>query len=489
MGYPLPDGDAFEDDVECLMVFIPARDEYRRAFRSALDYFSNWVAWQRDTEKRGRDAAHSWELANYQTWECYDMNVCTTMLSLLTEIRDNTGIYCCDPVDISEGDQYTDEVTDGVGDVPQNIIDAGYATGVSDWTGFDDYKCIISHLMISNMKAQTEKILSYTDTAGAIAGGVAALAAIAAVILTGGGAVLVFGIILGIVGAAGLYTAFAELGEAGLSDLVDDLETNHDEMACAVYNADGSAGAVVDLKAKIDELFSVPEAAFLKNLNLPAQLKALYAGRYDQQDIAQTMADEGYDPLDYTCSCEEVPPLVEGANLEMLEITGVNAYGGSGAEYWTIHGIDEGYGNGVEVDVEHLSASGHHFYIELTLAPSAYHEEPDATFRGITYLIISTATGTEYDHRADVGTHVQVGYPAGNGRRTSWFGLHSEPYGGFKEECEAILENTYYAYETTTGLSQLPDQPRTLLLRFTVNGAQRYFLRVHTMYWAIDYHP
>jgi hypothetical protein len=39
-------------------------------------------------------------------------------------------------------------------------------------------------------------------------------------------------------------------------------------------------------------------------MNLDAQLKALYAGRYNQQDIAEKMADNGLDPGDYTCGCE-----------------------------------------------------------------------------------------------------------------------------------------------------------------------------------------
>lgn len=303
MGYPLPSGDAYESDLACIMLFYPDRPEYRQALFGALDYMATWLAWERDDDKRGRDAARSWRAAVEATRECMEMNTCELILGLLTEIRDNTGVYCCDPGDISNGDRYTDPVQDGEGDVPQNIINAGYADDAADWDGFADYKCMISHVMVDNLEAQVRMFQDYADESGAILGVAAAVAGIAAVILTGGGAVLVFGIVLAIAAASGLYAAIAEFGESGMGSLADDVQTNHDELACAIYNADGSSGAVTALKDKLDELFSATGALILKNLNLDAQLKALYAGRYDQQDIAEKMADEGYGIGDYDCTC------------------------------------------------------------------------------------------------------------------------------------------------------------------------------------------
>lgn len=304
MGYPLPSGDASESDLQCMILFYPDRAEYRQALFGSLDYLATWLAWETDEDKRGKDAAASWRAAVQATRECIEMSTCETILSLLREIRDNTGIYCCDVVDISDGDRFTDEVEDGVGDVPQNIIDAGYAEDAADWDGFYNYKCMISHLMVDNLKAQVETILSAIDQSGAVLVGVVALAAIAATILTAGGAVLAYGIVLGLIGVAGLSAALAEIGEAALPDLLDAIDEHHDDLACAIYNADGSVNAVVALKAEIDALFSGVQAALLTNLNIPAPLKALYSGRYDQQDIAQIMADDGYDVLDYECDCE-----------------------------------------------------------------------------------------------------------------------------------------------------------------------------------------
>lgn len=488
VGYLLPDGDAYTDELACMMLFYPDKPEYRQALFGALDFFGTWLAWEKEPEHKGKDAALAWSEAIALTRDCIDMNTCETMLELLTEIRNNTGIYCCDVVDVSDGDQYTDEVEDGVGDVPQNIIDAGYADDAADWDGFDDYKCMIAHLMIENIQAQVAKIESFMLPTGAMAGGVVALAAIMAAILTGGAAILVYGIVVAIGLTSVVYAALALIGEAGMSDLVDDLVTHYDALVCSIYEADGSAAAVVALKDEIDELFNPVPATILKALNLPVQLKALYNGRYDQQDIAEILADDGYDLGDYTCVPCGAEPLDVGTNLEMVNVVGVNAYG-SGSTTWIIHNVDEEYANGVEVDVTHEGASGHHFYVELDLQESAYHADPDVSFRGLTYLAFHTATGTEQDHRADAGAYVQVAYPCGYGRRTSWTGLHSDPHGSFQAECEAILENTYADYSGTDGLDLLPDQTRKILLRFTVNGIQRYFVRIHTMYWAIDYQP
>jgi hypothetical protein len=287
-----------------MMLFYPAKDEYRQALFGALDYFATWLAWEKEPELKGKDAARAWRQAVEATRECIEMNTCETMLTLLRDIRANTGNYCCDTADISDGDQYTDEVQDGVDTVPQNIVDAGYADDVDDWDSFYDYKCMISHLMVSNMQGQTAKFLQYTDETGAVIGALAAVAAIAAAILFISGAVLVLGIVLAIGGAAVLYEAISQLGRVGLASLIDNLEEHHDELACAIFDADGSAGAVVALSDTIDELFNPAEAVYLKALNLPAQLKALYSGRYDQQDIAEIMEGKGLDPASYDCTCE-----------------------------------------------------------------------------------------------------------------------------------------------------------------------------------------
>lgn len=217
----------------------------------------------------------------------------------------NQHAQCCGEPDITDGDQYTDKVTDGVGDVPQNIIDAGYATDASDWDGFDDYKCIISHIMVSSLEETLRQMLPHIDSAGLIIGGVAAIAALIGAIWATGGAALVLGIIGSTGAAAAIWGFLTELLDTGTEQLADDIATHHDDLACAIYGADGSEQAITQLFLKVDELFGATEAALIKNLNVGPRLKGLYSGRYNQQDIAQTLADAGYEPGDFDCSCVE----------------------------------------------------------------------------------------------------------------------------------------------------------------------------------------
>jgi hypothetical protein len=312
MGYPLPPGEAFTDELACMMIFIPDKDEYRQAFFSAYFYMSNWLAWENDPDKKGKDAARAWKAAVEVTLGCIEMNICEIMVDLMTQIRDNTGIYCCDVVDISDGDRYTDVVEDGEGDVPQNIIDAGYADDAADWAGFDAYKCMIAHLMVDNMTAQLEKINSYMVEPSIILGGIPTLLAVVTTIFIDFLSALVYSVAVGASLSAQLSVALALLGKTGLESLIDEMGEHHDALACAIYNSDGVDGSVIALRVEIATLFSEARSKVLNNLNLDPQLKALYAGLYDQQDIAAIMAENGFDPGDYDCTCEFVPAPIAG---------------------------------------------------------------------------------------------------------------------------------------------------------------------------------
>lgn len=313
IGYLLPPGDAYESDLQCMILFYPDRKEYRQALFGSLDYLATWLAWEKEPDKKGKDAARSWRAAVLATRECIEMGTCDTILELLTLIEANTrACWCPGDEDITDGDQFTDVVVDEVGDVPQNIIDAGYAEDAEDWEGFADYKCMISHLMITNMEWQLREILPHLDSTGIVIGGVATIAAVLGVIFASGGLALVLGMIASVAASATIVTYLADLTDSGLETLADGVSENHDELACAIFNADGSAGAVIDLKTKIDILFNPLDGAVLKNLNLDAQLKALYSGRYDQQDIAQLLDDNGLETGDFECQCYPLWYLIEG---------------------------------------------------------------------------------------------------------------------------------------------------------------------------------
>ena len=224
---------------------------------------------------------------------------------LLRALEQHAG--CCDAGDISDGANFTDPVTDGEGDVPQNIIDAGYAEDAEDWEGFADYKCMVAHVSVDQLEARTCEIATHMDqdsTTYAIIGGIAVLTGIITHIFTAGLSTLTIAILTALGATSLLYKYLLDFEL--MEDLADDVATNHDELACAFYNSDGVDQAISNLKAKISELFSGPQALVLLNLNITPTVKALYAGRYDQADIAAQLAAAGYDTADFDCTCDEV---------------------------------------------------------------------------------------------------------------------------------------------------------------------------------------
>ncbi len=319
-GYLLPSGDASEDDLECCIVFYPARDEYRRALMGSLDYLATWIAWERDSEKRGQDAAASWKLANIQTWECTNMGYCddlaTTLQALLAATQ---ALECCGEQDITDGLQYTDDIVDGVGDVPQNIIDAGYASGTSDWAGFDDYKCMISHLAVDHIETFFREISPYVSDTGIVIGGVGVVGALLGAILVVVGLPIAAGIIFALGAAAGIWTWIATYGRDAVDDLADDIATHHDALACAIYEGDGVTDAIADFEVVVDALFSTIDAIAIKAVGFEPQLRAMYAGRYDQQDIADNLDTLGYETVFFVCDCVTETPPKSGWHLEYPE--------------------------------------------------------------------------------------------------------------------------------------------------------------------------
>jgi hypothetical protein len=225
-----------------------------------------------------------------------------------------------DQTDITDGDQFTNQVVDGVGDVPQEIIDAGYASGPTDWAGFDDYKCMISYIVVDDLAAKLRRFAPFVDSAGLIIGGIATIASIITTIFTSG----LSAIALGIIGATGITALFYQLVTDGsvLNGIADDVEDNREELACAAYLGDGSQDAHNRLNDEIDSLFNPITAAIIKTLNLGPTLKTLYGGRHDSQNVAQYLADLDYDPATFDCSCLGPPEPQDGCMTGLLRNCG-----------------------------------------------------------------------------------------------------------------------------------------------------------------------
>lgn len=91
-GYALPDGDAYTEEVACIKVYVPDRPEYRRALLGSITYLGTWIAWERDEQKRGRDASRAWRRANDRTlneWaEGCDCEECEYCFASIDEIEE-----------------------------------------------------------------------------------------------------------------------------------------------------------------------------------------------------------------------------------------------------------------------------------------------------------------------------------------------------------------------------------------------------------------
>jgi len=156
-GYQLPDGDAFEEELRCALVFYPARDEYLYALGGSLDYLGTWIAWERDTLKRGQDAARAWKIATELTRECWTMNYCDEILTTLHSIeRLLSEQSCCggDTTTIGDIITTTTVIVPGEGDAPA----AWGETAVADWDEWLEYVCYYAHKFVDDLISSAETL-------------------------------------------------------------------------------------------------------------------------------------------------------------------------------------------------------------------------------------------------------------------------------------------------------------------------------------------
>lgn len=224
--------------------------------------------------------------------------------TLLRDLKTLTSNQCC-PGDEFDGGGNTDDVEDGVGDVPQNIIDAGYATDAADWDGFDDYKCLISTLIVEDAIGKSLKFSQLYDIQGAIIGGTMAIIGIITFLITGGTLAILGGILAAAGASLGLWELLAEAGEETMETMHTNMVAAKDDFVCAVYTADGPTAGIAALYAEYDVQLSAVEAAIARLFNSLSIFRAMYGGRYNQVDVAERLADLGYDVADFTCDCAE----------------------------------------------------------------------------------------------------------------------------------------------------------------------------------------
>lgn len=243
-GYPLPDGELGEDDIVCQLVYLPDRPEYWQAFLGALSYMTTWRAWERDDDKRGKDAASNWREAFELTMECWRMTCLDDLKSDVSDILDylRSQEPCCDE-NITYGDTtiYITTIIPGVGDPPDYYGE----TEVDDWDDWKEHLCYNAHLWVDELISNANSM----ETALSLGGlGLALLAYAygAFNFLFMHGELNQSTLLLRLVNTIAGYSI------ALFSDAADDIETARDDIICAIMLGGDVADAVEDALASGD---------------------------------------------------------------------------------------------------------------------------------------------------------------------------------------------------------------------------------------------
>lgn len=225
---------------------------------------------------------------------CSELNA---KLDTIIQLLQSTGLSCCPdnatyltPPDVS---------LDGSGDVPQSIIDAGYATGVTDWVGYNEYKCMVSHIVIDNLITKFQD-LPVIVTAGA---GLLSLLLVLFGSITGFSGVVILGAAIGLGDVLALIDVLKDLTTGDMSSIAEGLEDHRDALVCAMMGGDGIDDVRADFDSAVDANFSALEASAIKLMNLGPTFATLFGGVYGGVDAADVLATYGESVDDYTCPC------------------------------------------------------------------------------------------------------------------------------------------------------------------------------------------
>jgi hypothetical protein len=251
------------------------------------------------------------------------------LIGKLDELTDAVfSLYCCPdgtPLDLTEGNEYVDHYTENEANgVPDNIVSSGYADDDDDWEGFYDYKCMVSHVAIESLAQKLDAFEQLSDNATI---GILTTGAIVAImgtiigVISGGTFVIVLAILAGIAGVANMYSELTDATEGLFSDAAEEVRDNAEALACALFLGDGADASYSNLLAKAGELLSVTTAGLVGLMNMKIDIKALYSGRYDEQDVAQKLFDLGYQVSGFSCNCADTP-----AGYHLVTPTGVGAF-------------------------------------------------------------------------------------------------------------------------------------------------------------------
>ncbi len=287
-GYLLPEGECYTDDLACTLVFYPDKVEYRRALLGSIVYLSNWLAWERDSDKRGKDAARAWKNAVDATMECWTMTCFEELMEDVERIRTllENRKDCCDPnVVYYPTEEPITEIEPLIGDPPDYYGE----TAIADWDDWLEHVCYNAHKYVDYLKdtaSQINEAVSINSIyLGLIAAGLAVLS------FSGIGLPIAFGlaalVVTGLVASATILT---------FSDTSDDFESARDDIVCAI----STGGSLPDaIEAALSS--GTDWDLFYQWIDYDAATAIMYEGGWDDEYLPTEMRDD--------CVCEDVPDL------------------------------------------------------------------------------------------------------------------------------------------------------------------------------------
>lgn len=321
-GYPLPDGEAYTEDLACQLVYLPNKDEYWRALLGTLSYLSTWLAWERDSDKRGKDAARAWKDALDCTLECWRM-------SCLEDLQDDVAAIklllqgkkdCCDDnITYTGQEQITTTIDPGVGDPPDYYGE----TAVTDWDDWYEHVCFNAHRYVDQLVQMGEEFEAAADMSLWTIGLVAA--ALALLTFTGIGLpvalALASEVLFGLLGA----TAIA------FDDAADDIEADRDEIVCALLQGTSLADAVKEALGAA----SVEWLLLYQWVDYDSATAVIYEGGYDGEYLPADTKDDCVD-----CGYEQ---LEDGdLTLHPVNTYSTNLQWNAGPKTWTVDSLKPG---------------------------------------------------------------------------------------------------------------------------------------------------
>lgn len=283
-GYPLPDGVLGNDEIVCQLVYLPDRPEYWQALLGAISYMATWKAWERDSSKRGKDAAANWREAFELTMECWRM---TCLEDLKQDVSDilvlmaNRKDCCDDNVTYNIQIEIGTEIDPGVGDPP----DFYGETAVTDWDDWLEHVCYNAHLYVDNLINMASQMEGAVAQSSIYIGLIAA--ALAVLSFSGIGLPVAYLLAAGVV--AGLVLTATT---STFDTTAEDLEDARESIVCALLLGHSIADAVETALGS-----GAAWDLFYQFADYSSATAAIYEGGYNEDYLPADTRDD--------CSCTE----------------------------------------------------------------------------------------------------------------------------------------------------------------------------------------